>query len=150
LSTDVNQPIAVDETKENLERKRNSIQAADELLRKTEDQPATPVDLRKRKSTGLFACFGSKKAKASSEQRGASTIAAPSALPLSETNVEQTRESAEEKPVVDYAIAPDGKRIYIDAFRDRPGLDMSYKPENFDSQFVLPIVRIDYKPICIC
>jgi hypothetical protein len=109
----------------------------------------TPVYLKKRKSTGLFSCFGNKKAKASTEQRGQSTIAVPSAVVIDQTNVLQTTESIEEKSAVDYAILPDGKRIYIDVFRDRPGLNMSYKPDNFDNQFFLPPVRIHYKPICI-
>ncbi|CAF1545270.1 unnamed protein product, partial [Adineta steineri] len=46
-----------------------------------------------------------------------------------------------ERTTTDYSILPDGKRIYIDAFRDRPGLDMSYKPNDFETRFVLPITK---------
>lgn len=44
--------------------------------------------------------------------------------------------------MVNYGILPDGRRIYIDSFRDRPGMDMSYQPADFDQRFVLPQVRI--------
>ena len=55
----------------------------------------------------------------------------------------------QETSAIDPTLLPDGKRIYIDVFRDRPGLDMSYKPNDFDSQFVLPVVRNHSKSICI-
>jgi len=100
-----------------------------------------PVYVKKRKSStsgGLLSCFKSKKPKPGTEQQGQPTVLA------TETNVlqEQITKSIEEKPVIDYSILPDGKRIYIDAFRDRPGLDMSYRPNNFENRYILPIVRI--------
>ena len=123
---------------ENLEKKIDSIAIASEtaVVRKDEE-PTTSASLKKRKSPGVFSCFGNKKAKAS---KGQPTIAASSAN--SSTIAQQTTTPIEEKPAIDYAILSDGKRVYIDAFRDRPGLDMSYKPDDFDNRFVLPTVRI--------
>ncbi len=104
--------------------------------------PSTPVYIKKRKSSGgssggLLSCFKSKKPKPGTEQQGQPTIV------VTQTSIQQeTKKSIEEKPLIDYSILPDGKRIYIDSFRDRPGLDMSYKPKDFENRFVLPIVRI--------
>ncbi|CAF3706455.1 unnamed protein product [Rotaria socialis] len=95
---------------------------------------AKPIHVKKRKSTGLFSCFGNKKAKSSIDQP----------IIMSSTTVDkdpQIKTSIEEKSVVDYTVLPDGKRIYIDVFRNRPGLDMSYKPNDFDTQFVLPLTK---------
>ncbi|CAF1620683.1 unnamed protein product [Adineta ricciae] len=139
-SSDIKSIVAPD-VKENLETKRESRRLSSEKIAKREDRPATPVYIKKRKSTGLFSCFGNKKAKASTEQTGQSTIIAPPVVATTETNIVQTKSPIEERPVIDYTILPDGKRIYIDAFQDRPGLDMSYRPENFDTQFVLPITK---------
>ncbi len=139
----------VQQTTENLDNKKDSIQISSEPILTKEEQPTkttqTPVYIKKRKSTGLFSCFGNKKAKASTEQRGQPTVI-PSSVGL--TTV-QTTISIQEKPTIDYAILLDGKRVYIDTFRDRPGLDMAYKPNDFDNRFVLPVVRIYQKPICI-
>lgn len=123
---------------ENLEKKIDSFAISSEtaIVRKDEE-PMTSASLKKRKSPGVFSCFGNKKAKAS---KGQPTIAASSAN--SPTIAQQTTTPIEEKPAIDYAILSDGKRVYIDAFRDRPGLDMSYKPDDFDNRFVLPPVRI--------
>ncbi len=108
---------------------------------KTSPPPPPTVHLKKRKSSGhgsLLSCFRSKKSKAGTEQQGQPTIViSPSNIP------QKTTKSVEEKPTIDYSILPDGKRIYIDVFRDRPGLDMSYKPNDFENRFVLPIVRIN-------
>ncbi|CAF0958978.1 unnamed protein product [Rotaria sordida] len=99
--------------------------------------------IKKRKSSGsgsLLACFKSKKPKAGTEQQGQATIQ-PTTI-VSGTNIsQQPVKPIEAKPVIDYSITPDGKRIYIDAFRDRPGLDMSYKPNDFENRFVLPIAK---------
>jgi hypothetical protein len=118
-------PEIVQQTTDDLEKKKESIQIS-----------AEPV------VGGLFSCFGNKKAKASTEQQGPSTVAPPSTSATAQTTVSQTTKSVQEKPSIDYAILPDGKRIYIDSYRERPGLDMSYKPNEFDTRFVLPVVRI--------
>ncbi|CAF1071080.1 unnamed protein product [Rotaria magnacalcarata] len=105
-----------------------------ELIVTRDKTLAKSIHLKKRKSTGLFSCFGNKKAKASIDQP----------IILSSTTVDkdqQIKTSIEEKPVVDYTVLPDGKRIYIDVFRNRPGLDMSYKPNDFDTQFVFPVTK---------
>jgi hypothetical protein len=98
----------------------------------------TPVDMKKRKSVGtggLLSCFKSKKPKSETEQQGQPTVV------VSQTStIQEKRKSFEKKPMIDCSILPDGKRIYIDAFRDRPGMDMAYKPENFESRFFLPVV----------
>jgi hypothetical protein len=137
----------VQQTTENLDKNKDSIQVSSEPILTKEEQPTTtkPVHIKKRKSAGLFSCFRNKKAKASTEQRGPPTVTPPS---VAATTVHTTN-SIQEKPTIDYAILPDGKRIYIDTFRDRPGLDMSYKPNDFDTRFVLPVVRIYQKTICI-
>lgn len=139
----------VQQTTENLDKKIDSTEITSEHTVKKEDRPSTPVYIKKRKSTGLFSCFGNKKAKASTEQHGKPIVTTSPAVVTSQTTVVQTQSSIQEKPIVDYAILPDGKRIYIDAFRERPGLDMSYKPNDFDSRFVLPIVRIHQKSIYV-
>jgi hypothetical protein len=139
----------VQQTTEKLDKKRDSIQVSSEQVTKKEEPPSTPVYIKKRKATGLFSCFGNKKAKASTEQRGQPTLTPSSAGVTPQTTVMQTTSSIQEKPIINYAILPDGKRTYIDAFRDRPGLDMSYKPDDFDNRFVLPVVRIYQKFICI-
>jgi hypothetical protein len=142
----------VQQTTENLETKRDSIQqVSSKSVVTKEEHPATPVYIKKRKSTGLCSCFGNKKAKASTEQRGQPiVVTAPSTAVTNQAAVtNQTTTSIQEKPTVDYAILSDGKRTYIDAFRDRPGLDMSYKPNDFDTRFILPAVRICQKSICI-
>lgn len=108
--------------------------ASETAVVRKDDEPTT---VKKRKSPGVFSCFGNKKAKAS---KGQPTIAVSSAN--APTTTQQTTTPIEEKPAIDYAILSDGKRVYIDAFRDRPGLDMSYKPDDFDNRFVLPTVRI--------
>ncbi|CAF3379296.1 unnamed protein product [Rotaria sp. Silwood1] len=102
---------------------------------------ATAAPIKKRKSSGsLLACFKSKKPKAGTEQQGQATIQSTTAV--SETNTtQQPSKPSEEKPIIDYSVTQDGKRIYIDAFRDRPGLDMSYKPNDFENRFVLPIAK---------
>ncbi len=129
--------IKLEQTTENLDNKTT------ETVVTKEDQIATSVDVKKRKSTGLFSCFRNKKAKASTEQRGQPTITPPPSVDVTnQTIVVQTTNSLQEKPTVDYAILPDGKRIYIDVFRERADLDMSYKPNDFDTRFVVPIVRI--------
>jgi hypothetical protein len=102
--------------------------------------PTTPVYIKKRKSTGnigLFSCFKSKKPKSGSEQHGQPT------LPINETNMPTATIVTNERPLIDYAILPDGRRVYIDAFRARPGLDMSYQPHDFNDRFVLPIVSVN-------
>ncbi|CAF3551891.1 unnamed protein product [Adineta steineri] len=130
------------ETTDNLlNKEKDSIHISSEPVLTKEEQPPTPVYLKKRKSTGLFSCFGNKKAKASTEQRGRKTIAAPAAIVITDAHVLQTSNSIQEKPVIDFARAPDGKRIYIDVFQNRPGLNMSYTPDNFDTQFSLPITK---------
>ena len=107
----------------------------------TKDKPA-PVLVKKRKSStnaGLLACFKSKKPKAGTEQQGQPTVVATTAtetVPAADTAV------VRQAPLIDYGILPDGKRIYIDQYRDRPDMDMSYKPADFDNRFVLPIVSI--------
>lgn len=108
---------------------------------KDKTPPTTPtVFIKKRKSDGsggLLSCFKSKKPKPGTEQQGQPTVL------TTQTSVQQqTTKPIEEKPMIDYSILPDGKRIYIDAFRDRPGLDMSYQPNDFENRFVLPVVRI--------
>lgn len=133
--------ISVHPTTENLEKKRESIVVSSQPVERKEEQPPTPVYIKKRKSTGLLSCFGNKKTKASTEQRGQPTVSSATVAVQPQTTVSQTATSIREKPAVDYAILPDGKRIYIDSFRDRPGLDMSYTPNDFDNRFVLPVVR---------
>jgi hypothetical protein len=135
-------PEIVQQTTDDLEKKKESIQISAEPVVKKEERLATSVHVKKRKSGGLFSCFGNKKAKASTEQQGPSTVAPPSTSATAQTTVSQTTKSVQEKPSIDYAILPDGKRIYIDSYRERPGLDMSYKPNEFDTRFVLPVVRI--------
>jgi hypothetical protein len=77
-----------------------------------------------------------KKPKPGTEQQGQPTIV------VTQTSIQQeTKKSIEEKPLIDYSILPDGKRIYIDSFRDRPGLDMSYRPKDFENRFVLPVTK---------
>ncbi|CAF2544234.1 unnamed protein product [Rotaria sp. Silwood2] len=102
---------------------------------------AAPIKKRKSSgSGGLLACFKSKKPKAGTEQQGQATIQ-PTTI-VSRANIsQQPSKPIEEKPVIDYSVTQDGKRIYIDAFRDRPGLDMSYKPNDFENRFILPIVK---------
>ncbi len=100
----------------------------------------TPVYIKKRKSSGtggLLSFFKSKKPKPTTEQQGPSTVAVPQT-----SAPEQPKRPVEEKPIVDYAILPNGKRLYIDIFRDRPGLNMAYKPDDFENRYVLPVVRI--------
>ena len=137
-------PEITQQTTDEVEKKRESIQISSEPIVKKEEQQSTPVYVKKRKSTGLFSCFGNKKAKASTEQHGQSTVTSPSAIVITGAHPLQT-DSVPEKPTVDYAILPDGKRIYIDNFRERAGLDMSYKPDDFDNRFVLATVRIHQK-----
>jgi hypothetical protein len=132
----------VQQTTETVENKRESIQISSDPIIKKEEQPSTPIYIKKRKSTGFLSCFGNKKAKASKEQQGQPTITPSTVVINPQTTVLQTTNSIEEKPTIDYTILPDGKRFYIDAFRDRPGLDMSYKPNDFDTRFFLPVVRI--------
>ena len=105
----------------------------------TKPKPPSPIQVKKRKSTGtggLLSCFKSKKPKSGTEQQGQPTVA-----PTQTITTQETSKPIEQKPVVDFSILPDGRRIYIDAFRDRQGLDMSYKPQDFDNRFVLPVVR---------
>jgi len=100
--------------------------------------PSTPVYIKKRKSSssgGLLSCFKSKKPKPGTEQQGQ-----PTTVLVTQTSVQQ--KPIQEKPLIDYSVLPDGRRIYIDVFRDRPGLDMSYRPNDFENRFVLPVVRI--------
>jgi hypothetical protein len=122
--------------------------AAAVVVSKEKTPPPTPVQVKKRKSSGtggLLSCFKSKKPKAGSEQQGQPTIL------VSQPSIpQQIVKPIEEKPMIDYAILPDGKRIYIDAFQARPGLDMSYKPNDFDNRFVLPIVRITVQNLSLC
>lgn len=104
----------------------------------------TTMPAKKRKSSGhggLLSCFRSKKPKSGTEQQGQTTIISTDVVKQIAVS-QPTAKPDEEKPTMDYAVTPDGKRIYIDVFRDRPGLDMSYKPSDFDNRFVLPIVRI--------
>ena len=99
--------------------------------------PST-VQVKKRKSTGsggLLSCFKSKKPKSGTEQQGQPTIVVTQPVTTQEMS-----KPTEEKLAMDYSILPDGRRIYIDAFRDRPGLNMSYRPSDFDNRFVLPVV----------
>ncbi len=100
---------------------------------------STPVHVKKRKSTGtggLLSCFKSKKPKSGTEQQGQPTVVVTQTI-----TTEEKRKPIEEKPMIDYSIKSDGKRIYIDVFRDRPGMDMSYRPDNFDNRFELPVVK---------
>ena len=130
--------------------KIDPVQVPTQSVVTNEKSTATAVDAKKkRKSTGLFSCFSSKKSKASTEQQGRPIVTADSAAPGPVTHVSQTDDALRENPSIDYAVLPDGKRIYIDTFRDRPGVDMSYKPDDFDARFVLPVVRINQKLICI-
>jgi hypothetical protein len=106
--------------------------------------PTASVSVKKRKSGGtggLLSCFKSKKPKVGTEQQGQPTIQ-PTVLVSQASIPQQKTKPVETRPVVDYAVLPDGKRIYIDVFRDRPGLDMTYKPNDFKNRFVLPVVRI--------
>ncbi|CAF1563755.1 unnamed protein product, partial [Adineta ricciae] len=82
-----------------------------------------------------------KKPKAGTEQQGQSPVK-PTILVSEPSSPQEAMKSFDERTTTDYSILPDGKRIYIDAFRDRPGLDMSYKPNDFETRFVLPIVRL--------
>lgn len=124
------------------------------VSKKDKASAETPVYIKKRKSTshaGLLSCFRSKKPKSTTEQQGQPTIAAPiveetataevAAKPV-ETTTTNIAVVNNNKSTVDYALLPDGRRIYIDSFRDRPGMDMSYEPADFDQRFVLPQVRI--------
>ncbi len=112
---------------------------------KTSPPPPPTVHLKKRKSSGhgsFLSCFRSKKSKAGTEQQGQPIV--QSTTVISSSNIPQKNaKSVEERPIIDYSILPDGKRIYIDVFRDRPGLDMSYKPNDFENRYVLPTVRIN-------
>jgi hypothetical protein len=97
-----------------------------------------PAQVKKRKSPGtggLLSCFKSKKPKSGTEQQGPPTVIVSQTI-----TKEEKRKLIEEKPIIDCAILTDGKRIYIDAFRDRPGMDMSYRPENFENRYALPVV----------
>ncbi|UJR10546.1 hypothetical protein I4U23_014746 [Adineta vaga] len=104
--------------------------------------PSPPVvQVKKRKSSGgLLSCFRSKKPKAGTEQQGPSPVK-PTILIIEPSSPQEPVKSIVETTVTDYSITPDGKRIYIDAFRDRPGMDMSYRPDDFESRFVLPITK---------
>ena len=105
------------------------------------DKPAA-AHVKKRKSStnaGLLACFKSKKPKAGTEQQGQPTVAAATETVAPVVTVTTV---ARQTPLIDYGILPDGKRIYIDQYRDRPDMDMSYKPADFDQRFVLPTVSI--------
>lgn len=93
--------------------------------------------MKKRKSTGVFSCFGKKKVKASIEETSQPIVKTLTNI----HNNQQVKSIIDEKPIIDYKILPDGKRIYIDVFHDRPGLDMTYRPTDFDTRFVLPVVR---------
>ncbi|CAF3536047.1 unnamed protein product [Rotaria sordida] len=128
----------VQQTKENFDDKKNDL-----IQKSSKSNVTTPIYIKKRKSTGRFSCFGNKKAKASLEQQNQPIITSSITL----DNNQQINIPFQEKPTIDYTILPDGKRIYIDVFRDRPGLDMSYKPKDFDTQFVLPVTKspIDYE-----
>ncbi|CAF1501450.1 unnamed protein product [Adineta ricciae] len=100
---------------------------------------APSVHAKKRKSSGgLFSCFRSKKPKSGTEQQGSATVK-PTILVSEPNSPQEPAKSIVEKTMVDYSITSDGKRIYIDAFRDRPGMDMSYRPDDFEDRFVLPI-----------
>lgn len=120
-------------------------------MKKEKTPPPTPIYIKKRKTTSggnLFSCFKSKKVKAANEQQGLPTIAAEEKNLVTTTKEEEKLTTTnigivQEKPSIDYAMTLDGKRIYIDAFRDRPGMDMSYRPNDFDERFVLPSVRIN-------
>ncbi|CAF2111154.1 unnamed protein product [Rotaria magnacalcarata] len=110
----------------------------------------TKTPIKKRKSSGhgsFLTCFRSKKSKAGTEQQGQAIIQ-PTVVVCQTTSSEQIIKSTQEKSSIDYAVTPDGKRIYIDTFRDRPGLDMSYKPNDFENRFVLPIPKpaSEYEP----
>ena len=112
----------------------NDIETAMDLSSKFKQE-----QIKKRKSTRIFSCFGNKKVKASTEQHGQTTLSNIDNNHIQQTTTTTT--TTQEKPKVDHGILSDGKRIYIDIFRDRLGYDMSYKPNNFDTQFVVPIVR---------
>ncbi|CAF3864826.1 unnamed protein product [Rotaria sp. Silwood2] len=128
----------VPDTKENINVKKNDLI---EISSKT--NVTTSIDLKKRKSPGLFSYFGNKKAKASLEQHNQPIIKPATTL----DNNQELNIPIRDKATLDYTILPDSKRIYIDVFRDRPGLDMSYKPKDFDTQFVLPVTKspIEYE-----
>lgn len=113
---------------------------------------------KKRKSSGsgsLLSCFKSKKPKPGTEQQGQATIQPTTAMSETTAPQQSAKSSGEqllqEKSIIDYGIGPDGKRIYIDSFRERDGLDMSYKPDDFENRFTLPIVRISvlYGSLCM-
>ncbi|CAF4484805.1 unnamed protein product [Rotaria sp. Silwood1] len=123
----------VPETEENFDDKKHDL-----IKISSKANVTTPIYMKKRKSTGLLSCFGNKKAKASIEQHK-QPIIKPS---ITLDNNQQINIPIQEKSTIDYTILPDGKRIYIDVFRDRPGLDMSYKPKDFDTQFVLPVTKL--------
>lgn len=136
--------IPIKQSTENLERKRESVS---QTVESKHEQPSTPIYIKKRKSPGIFSCFRSKKAKTSSEQHGQPTVEPTTAVAV---EPQTTSPTTEEKPVAtDLAVLPDGRRLYIDSYRERPGLDMSYKPDDFDNRFVLPVVRISEMPIYI-
>ncbi|CAF0835651.1 unnamed protein product [Didymodactylos carnosus] len=108
-----------------------------------------PVETKKRKSSGtggLFACFGSKKSK-SDTIRASTSGQAPVDKPTTPTAsapifIQQTSASTipPKSPVADCFLTKDGKRIYIDEYRERPGLDMSYVPPNFETNYFKPQV----------
>ncbi|CAF3400959.1 unnamed protein product [Rotaria socialis] len=103
----------------------------------------TKAPIKKRKSSGhgsFLTCFRSKKSKAGTEQQGQAIIQ-PTVVVCQISSPEKIMKPTHEKCSIDYAVTPDGKRIYIDTFRDRPGLDMSYKPNDFENRFVLPISK---------
>ena len=105
----------------------------------------TVATTKKRKSSGssnLLACFKSKKPKSGTEQQGEPTIQ-PTVSSNEKIVPQQTVEPTKEKPVIDYATTQDGKRIYIDVFRDRPNFNMSYKPHDFENRYILPVVSIN-------
>lgn len=131
--------IPIKQSVETLEKKRESLsKISSQTVETRKEQPSTPIYIKKRKSPGIFSCFRSKKAKMSSEQRGQPTVAATTVAVVDQQKVDPV----EEKPVtIDHTILPDGRRIYIDSYCERPGLDMSYKPDDFDNRFVLPVVR---------
>ena len=110
-----------------------------------------PIERKKRKSmssASLLSCFKSKKPKAGTEQLGQATL--PANQTTTTTAVAAASKSAvPEKPMIDYAVLPDGKRIYIDAFRERTGMDMSYRPDDFERRFILPTVRISLKQLVL-
>jgi hypothetical protein len=145
LSTDVDQ-----QTTANADFNKDLIQPATTSSVDTNEKLSAVSDhIKKRKSSGLFSCFGSKKSKASTEQQGPPIVATRPSIIANETCLSQAIDSVEEHPKTDFALLPDGKRIYIDVFRDRPGLNMSYQPTDFDNRFALPAVRNQHIILCI-